>query len=570
MADEKKNTENFEGGINPRNLLGQLNAGQMVAIGVIVAASLVFIFSIFHYATQEEKQPLFNQALDAKTQVLVEEELRTRQVDFEISKTGRILVPESRAQELRTQFEALDIAPDSRDGWKILDDTNPLKAGDSMMKLQKMRALAANIETMLMQNPKISKAKVQITPGKDSPFADESKPAKAGVLLVLKRNTNLAKEQVRGMQQQIAAAIEGASWRDVTITDQYANLLTQPATEDDNLGISQTNLDIRAKMEYDLEGKIHEIVESFLGPGKVVAKVSLDVNFDQVESVETTYGGPDAEGEPQRYAEQTKNERINRDAGLQGNVGAGANTAQGGLPQTDGTAGGSTIQRDHATNQYFIDTKKTNTRLEPFTIEKMSIALQLDYKEIEEETRQPGLIDKLTKTEPDWIETKLEALSQDEINRVRDLVIGATGFVNTRDYLSIQNFPFKPIVSKRAQAAMNTGLLLDYVSKWTPFVLQFIVFVLFVMLGISLFRRFVAPILQQAQLEEPAIAAALPSGPPKTVAELESELEQEIESAIPNAQLSKTEIMKKRLVEMTQQDPEAVAGLVRTWLLEDD
>lgn len=553
-----------------RGILAQLNAGQMVAVGIIVVASLVFLFSVFHYATQEEKQPLFNQKLEASIQVQIEEELRTREVEFEVSSAGRILVPESRVQELRTQFEALDLAPESRDGWKLLDDTNPLKSGATMMKLQKLRALETNIEQMLMQNPMVVKANAQITPAKDSPFADESTSAKAGILLVTKRNSKFTKAQIRGMQQQIAAAIEGADYKDITITDQYSNLLTAPTVDDDEIGFTQSNLDIRAKMEKDLENKISLLVESFLGPGKAIAKVSLDVNFDQVEQVETTYGGADAEGEPQLYNQQTKTERINRDSGVQGNVGAGANTVQGGLPQNAANDSGSTISRDNTTNQFFVDSRKTSTRMQPFNVEKISIALQLDYKETEEETREPNIFDKFTKAEPDWIETKQVPLTQEEINKVRDLVIGATGFVNSRDYISIQNFPFKPIISKRERESMNSGLWFEFVNRWTPFVLQFIMFILFLMLGISLFRRFVAPILQQAQLEEPAIAAALPSGPPKTVAELESELEAEIESAIPNAQLSKTEIMKKRLVEMTQQDPEAVAGLVRTWLLEDD
>ena len=200
----------------------------------------------------------------------------------------------------------------------------------------------------------------------------------------------------------------------------------------------------------------------------------------------------------------------------------------------------------------------------------MTIALQVDYKEVEVETRQPGLFDKLTKTTPDWIETRYEPLTEEELDKVRDLVKGATGFRDNNDFLSISNLPFKPPISKKERAAMDTGLLLEYLKEWAPFIVQMIVFVLFVMLAISLFRRFVAPILQQAQLEEPAITAALPSGPPKTVAELESELEQEIEASIPSAQLSKSEIMKKRIIEMVQQDPDAVAGLVRTWLLEEE
>ncbi len=568
MAEEP-GSGNLPAKINPRELLKQLSTGQFVSLIIIAVASLLLVVSIVFFATTEEKEPLFMTRVDAQTQIQIQEELAAREIEFEISETGKILVPKSKVRALRTEFEAMDITPDGKSGMSILDDTNPLKAGEQMMRLKSIQALQVDLQKMLEENPDVLKAIVQIVPARDSPFADETEPAKASVMLRLKNMADLTRQQVRGMQHAVANAIESAAADDVTITDQFSNLLSPPASDDETLGLSQSNIEIKAKMEQDYENKIHQIVGSFLGSEKVKARVSLDVNFDQVQTVEKKFGGPDAEGEPQKYSEQHKTETITRE-GAAGNVtGAAANVAQGQIPPP-GQDGGSNIRRDTQTNQWFIDETQTTTRVAPFEIQRMSIALQLDYKEVEVEKEKPGFFAKLTKTQADWIETQYQPLSQEEIDKVRELVMGATGFQANRDFLSVQNFEFKPLISKKARASMETGLLLDYIVKWTPAILQVIIFILFILLGISLFRRFVAPILQQAQLEEPAISAALPSGPPKTVAELESELEQEIESAIPSAALSKAEIMKKRLVEMVQQDPETVSGLVRTWLLEDE
>ncbi len=570
MAAGPEENKGLPAKFDPRELFKQMSVGQLISLGVIMISGLILVFSVFYYAMSEEKEPLFMQRVDAKTQVQIEQELRSRQIDFEISETGKILVPKSKARALRTEFEALEITPDGRGGMAILESTNPLEAGEQMMKLRSIEALKLDIQKMLEENPNVLKAQVQVVPAKDSPFADETINAKASVMLRLKSYAEMTQGQIRGMQQAVASAIEGADLKDVSITDQYYNLLTPSVSEEESIGLSQSNLDIRAKMERDYEQKIEKIVGSFLGQDKVQAEVSLDINFDQVETVEKTFGGPDAEGEPQRYSEQTKTETVRRgDAGGDA-VGVAANTAQGQIPTAAQAAGGSAIQRNTQTNQYFIDELQTRIRNAPYQIQRMSIALQLDYKELEIEKEKPGFFAKLTKTTPDWIETSVVPLTEEELQNVRDLVVGATGFVANRDFLSVQNFPFKPPISKKARASMETGLLLDYVREWTQPILQLIIFILFVLLLISLFRRFVAPILQQAQLEEEAVAAAIPAGPPKTVAELESELEQEIESSIPNAQLSKSEIMKKRLIEMVQQDPEAVSGLVRTWLIEDD
>jgi len=555
--------------LNPRDMLKQLSTGQFVALLIIAFATILLVVVSIFQANVEEKEPLFARRIDAKTQVQITQELQSRQVDYEVSSTGKILVPKSRVGELRTEFEAMDITPDGQTGMSILDNTNPLKSGEHMLKLKSIQALQVDIQKMLEQNPNIMKAMVQIVPAKDSPFADESDPAKASVMLRLRNMTELAKNQVRGIQHSVANAIEGATPDDITITDQFNNMLSQASNGDEAFGVSQTNLEIQSKMERERENKIQQLVGTFLGPNRVKARVSLDINFDQIQTVEKKFGGPDAEGEPQKYSEQNKTETIQRNGGTGDVTGAAANVAQGVIPAA-GQQTGSDINRQTLTNQYFIDELQTTTRVAPYEVERMSIALQLDYKEVETEKEKPGFIAKLTKTQADWIETEVLPLSEEELNKVRDLVMGATGFKQGRDFISIQNFQFKPPISKRIQASMDTGQLFELVKLWIPRVLQVGLFIAFVLIGFSLFRRFVAPILQQAQLEEPAISAALPSGPPKTVAELESELEAEIESSIPSAQLSKAEIMKKRLIEMVQQDPETVSGLVRTWLLEDE
>lgn len=556
---------------DPREMIGQLTGGQLVSLGVIALATVVLIFSIVWYASREELVPLYNQRLDAKAQKAIETELGLREVTFEISSKGRIMVPKSKVLELQTDFEALDILPNQKSGLSIMDETNPLKAGDFMVKMRAMEALSLDLEQMLEENPNVMKAEVKIVPAKDSPFADETTPATASVMLRLKNQADINPIQVMSMQRMVAAAIEGCEPDGVLITDQDYTQLTRPPSDDTMVGVSNSNLEIRKRMEIDMRNKIHQIVETFLGRGAVKAEVSLDVNFDQIQTVEKRYGGADAEGEPQRYDESVKTETIQRTGGAGDAVGTAANTAQGGVPpQGNGTAG-SDINRNTTAKRYFVDELQTNTTRQPFEIDRISVALQLDYKTVEKEVGEPGFFAKLTKTEPDWIETERVALTPDELTRVRELVAGAIGLNQSRgDTISIQNFEFQPMISKKARASMETGLLLDYAKKWTIPILQLILFVLFVMWGISLFRRFVAPILQQAQLEEPALSAALPSGPPKTVAELESELEQEIEATSPSAQLSKSEIMKKRLIEMVQQDPESVASLVRTWMLEDD
>ena len=343
MAEEPE-----EGGVvlNPREFFRQLNTGQFIALAIIVVAGLTLIFSTVYYATQEEMEPLYNKEVDAKTEELITQELTSRQVSYEVLDNGKIMVPKSKVRELRTAFEAMEITPDGKTGMSILDETSPLKAGAQMMKLKAQQALAMDIQRMLEENPNVIKAKVQIVQAKDSPFADQTEPAKASVMLRLKNYADVTREQIRGMQMMVASAIEGASIDDVTITDQYANLLSKTPVDDETMAMNQANLNVKSEMEKDLERKVHQIVETFLGPGRVKARVTLDVDFDQIQTVEKIYGGPDAEGEPQRYSEQSKTENISRSGGIGDAVGTAANTAQGQIPATGETKSSSQIDRD--------------------------------------------------------------------------------------------------------------------------------------------------------------------------------------------------------------------------------
>jgi len=548
--------------------LRQLTLGQMISLGVMALAGLVLLVSIGIYATQERFVPLFREPMEAKTFVEVRDILQNRKIPYKTERNNKILVPESMASDLATELAAQDIRPSGPDGYDVLDKTNPLKAGETMLGVQKLRAKEANLAAVLRQNPQVRNAFVQITPARESPFREEARPAKASVMLVLDERTRLTRASIEGMQRYVAAAIENAEVAQVVITDQYHRVLTPTPFEDDQSGSSQRNIQIRQELESRLVQKVLAVVSPILGIDKVVANVSLDVDFDQIERKERKYGGPDAEGEPQAVYDQQREEASNRGAGTQNVVGAAANTAQGTIP--DPAVDGSSTQKRASTRQYLVDETNQTTVQAPFDIQRISVALNLDYKETELVQAKPNVFMRLLKQDADWIETKREPLTPEEIERIEELVKASVGFVENRDAISIHNFSFQPAIGLRAQASMEMSSFSENLRGWVPWLIQIGLFALLFLTGLRMFKRFIAPILAQAQMEEPALVTALPSATPKTVAELESEIQQELEAGIPSRQMSKSDIIRKRVVEVVQTDSAAAASLLRTWMLEDD
>lgn len=548
--------------------LRQLTLGQMISLGVMALAGLVLLVSIGIYATQERFVPLFREPMEAKTFVEVRDILQNRKIPYKTERNNKILVPESMASDLATELAAQDIRPSGPDGYDVLDKTNPLKAGETMLGVQKLRAKEANLAAVLRQNPQVRNAFVQITPARESPFREEARPAKASVMLVLDERTRLTRASIEGMQRYVAAAIENAEVAQVVITDQYHRVLTPTPFEDDQSGSSQRNIQIRQELESRLVQKVLAVVSPILGIDKVVANVSLDVDFDQIERKERKYGGPDAEGEPQAVYDQQREEASNRGAGTQNVVGAAANTAQGTIP--DPAVDGSSTQKRASTRQYLVDETNQTTVQAPFDIQRISVALNLDYKETELVQAKPNVFMRLLKQDADWIETKREPLTPEEIERIEELVKASVGFVENRDAISIHNFSFQPAIGLRAQASMEMSSFSENLRGWVPWLIQIGLFALLFLTGLRMFKRFIAPILAQAQMEEPALVTTLPSATPKTVAELESEIQQELEAGIPSRQMSKSDIIRKRVVEVVQTDSAAAASLLRTWMLEDD
>ena len=56
---------------------------------------------------------------------------------------------------------------------------------------------------------------------------------------------------------------------------------------------------------------------------------------------------------------------------------------------------------------------------------------------------------------------------------------------------------------------------------------------------------------------------------PKTVAQMEAEIEMELDSKLPNLQGARSTLLRKRLIEQGQKEPQKLAQTLRGWLQEE-
>ena len=212
----------------------------------------------------------------------------------------------------------------------------------------------------------------------------------------------------------------------MTVVDQGGRLLTS-GDEDGLMSGSSSQLSFTRKIESDYIQRIEDILIPIVGEQGVRAQVSADIDFTVVESTTESY-------QPDNRAvrsEETFEERSTGDgiAGVPGALTnqppAGGTTEEG---EVEGEPGIPRNSTSRATRNYEVDRNISHTRTAPGTVEQLSVAVLVDYRTQADDSGA----------------TERVPLTEDELQRVTDLVKEAVGFNEAReDSIKVTNIPFK-------------------------------------------------------------------------------------------------------------------------------
>ncbi len=139
-----------------------------------------------------------------------EQSLTGQKVDFRLTNGGRdIEVPKEDVDRLRLSFSAGENLPTSgRIGFEIFDRT-AFGQTEFLEQVNYRRALEGEIARTIATLSEVSSARVHIAMAKDSLFGSRVQPAKASVVLKLKKNRPLAPGTTQGITNLVAASVEG-------------------------------------------------------------------------------------------------------------------------------------------------------------------------------------------------------------------------------------------------------------------------------------------------------------------------------------------------------------------------
>ena len=93
----------------------------------------------------------------------------------------------------------------------------------------------------------------------------------------------------------VAGSVENLSPNNITIIDSQGNPLFDPYQEPEGqfgFTAAEKQLALTRKFEKEVEGRLRSILERVYGPGRAVAMVSAELDFDTREQTSVTYDNP--------------------------------------------------------------------------------------------------------------------------------------------------------------------------------------------------------------------------------------------------------------------------------------
>jgi flagellar M-ring protein FliF len=487
------------------------------------------------------------------------------QVPYELSSDQRtILVPESKVGALRLKFAGDGLLTGDKLGFEKLENAG-LGTTDFSQKVIHRRAMEAELSKTIMSLQQVSEATVHITPSNDSPFVTDKEDAKASVLLKLRGSRMLPDENTQAIVNLVAASVEGLKPEQVVIIDQFSRILSRTG-RDPMVGASDSQKKVAREEEDFMVRRVTELLEPVVGIGKVRATAHVELDFDKVKINSETF---DPQGQVERSVQQKDEKVQKRDAGA-GVPGTASNVA----PAAGGASANVTenSEKKETTTNFEITKTVSATDKATGTVKRVTLAVIVDHA---------SAWDKDAKGEATLKQTPRSA---DELKKIRDQVSAAVGIQPKRgDELTVENMAFASLqVNPKEAAEAKTQFWLDLARQYAPgFLWGIIGLAVFFMLILPMLRRMSAAINRPSPMRvasseggEASMAGSSSTRKPvqvKSMSEIESEIEAELnaDAAFSAPEARRRELIKKRLQGGSQEDPETMASLVRSWLLEE-
>lgn len=502
-----------------------------------VGGTAIFFVMVSLKVSSPEFQPLYSNLTEEDSAIIINK-LKGLKIPYKISDTGTsIMVPADKKHEVRLQLAGQGLPQGGSIGFEIFDKTN-LGMTNFIQKLSYQRALQGELARTISSLTEVEHARVHLVIPEKSLFIEEQRKASASVMLQLKTGMQLHTSQIQGVVHLVASSVEGLNPKDVTVVDINGRILS--GTEEDSIsgGLTTSQLEFQRKLERDTEGRVQTMLEQVLGQNKAIVRVSVALDFQQVERTEESFDPNSSVVRSEHRATEKTSSTNSTASGTPGPT-QGQQAVPGAPTQLDNS------DKRNETINYEIS-KITRRVIEPVgKIKSLSVAV---------------LIDGIYKKEDD--QEKYIPRTEQEMGSLKRIVEKAVGFSKDRgDQVEVVNIPFngyKSLYDKEfwGKAEKWGNIWVSMAKNYLPLLLLAVFFFLF------FFRPFMR------WLEKSRTPVLIPKRLPKTVGELEAEVLTTSEAKEKELKTREESEIKGKALTLAKENPDLAAQLTRRWLSE--
>ncbi|MEZ8820049.1 flagellar basal-body MS-ring/collar protein FliF [Vibrio sp. 10N.222.54.A1] len=411
--------------------VGDLDLLRQVVLVLSISICVALIVMLFFWVKEPEMRPLG--AYETEELIPVLDYLDLQKIDYTLE-GNTISVPASEYNSLKLNMVRAGLNQERNAGDDILMQDMGFGVSQRLeqerLKLSRERQLAKAIEQM----KQVRKAQVLLALPKQSVFVRHNQEASASVFLTLKTGTNLKQQEVDSVVDMVASAVPGMKTSRITVTDQHGRLLSS-GSQDPMSAARRKEHELERNQEQALREKIDSILIPILGFGNYTAQVDIQLDFSAVEQTRKRFD-PNTPATRSEYTLEDYNNG-NTVAGIPGALSnqppADASIPQDVAQMKDGAMTGQGSVHKEATRNFELDTTISHERKQSGTVNRQTVSVAIKDRQ---------------SLNPDTGEVVHTPIPANEINAIRQVLIGTVGFDETRgDLLNVLSMQFAPQVT---------------------------------------------------------------------------------------------------------------------------
>ncbi|MBM7647134.1 flagellar M-ring protein FliF [Bacillus ectoiniformans] len=498
---------------------------------IIIALTATVLF-----ATKTTMVPLYSDL--SPTEIgSIKENLDERAIPYEITNEGSgILVPKESVDNLKVDLAAEGLPKSGNIDYSFFSQNAGFGMTDNEFNVLKLDAMQTELATLMTGIEGIKDAKVMINlPEKEIFIKEGAEQASASVVLNTEPGYEFDEKQIKSLYHLVAKSIPQLPTDNIVIMNQNFEYFDLKSSENSLSGNSIVQqMDVKKQIERDLQRQVQNMLGTLMGPEKVVASVTADIDFTQENREENLVTPVDEENmEGIQISAQRISETFTGDANATGGIPQGEDPADAqGSTYMEGAAGTGDYERTEETINNEVNRIRKKINESPYKIRDLGIQV---------------MVEPPTADDPD----SLPAERLEDIQQMLGTIVRTSIDKGYETDLSDQAIEEKVAVSVQPfKGKVEFDNKPESILPWWAYVIGGI---LLVVIGLLIFLMIRA---RRAKVEEE---------------EEEDLYETESEPAIADINAVETEgsARRKQLEKMAKEKPEEFAKLLRTWISEE-